>query len=104
MWRWQRPRQRTAWWSMRFTVMYALLWLGQVLIIDPWAQTPFDDFGRRLTIMISYAVVQIGVGVVAGGLAAWAYWHDGERSWWLCFPLMLGSILVVGGIRAIVVS
>ena len=79
---------------------YALLWLGQVLIIDVWAQTPIDDFSRRLTIMISYAVVQIGVGVGAGVLALWAVWHDGERSRWLWAPLVLGGVLLVAVVRA----
>jgi len=80
---------------------YALLWLGQVLVVDPWAQTPFDDFSQRLSIMIGYAVVHISVGVLAGVLAAWAYWRAGERSLWLCVPLLLGIILTGGVLRAV---
>lgn len=101
MWHWHQPHQRTAWWSLGCTVGYALLWLGQVFIVDPWAQTPVDDFSQRLSIMIGYAVVHIGVGVLAGVLAGWAYWRDGERSLWLCPPLLLGVVLTVGVLRAL---
>jgi len=101
MWHWHQPHQRTAWWSLGCTVGYALLWLGQVFIVDPWAQTPFDDFSQRLSIMIGYAVVHISVGVLAGVLAVWACWRDGERSLWLCVPLLLGIILTGGVLRAV---
>ena len=100
MWHGRRPTRRVAWWSLLGMLAYALLWLGQVLIIDVWAQTPIDDFARRLTIMIGYAVVQIGVGVGAGVLALWAVWHDGERSRWLWAPLVLGGVLLVAVVRA----
>jgi hypothetical protein len=102
MWHGRRPTHQVAWWSLACTLGYALLWLGQVLVIDVWAQTPIDDFSRRLTIMISYAVVQIGVGIVAGGLALWSVWRHGERSRWLWAPLVLAGVLLVAVVRAMV--
>lgn len=101
MWHWHQPHQRTAWWSLGCTVGYVLLWVGQVFIVDPWAQTPFDDFSQRLSIMIGYAVVHISVGILAGVLAVWACWRDGERSRWMWLPIILGGILTSGVLRAL---
>lgn len=103
MWQWQRPTHPTAWWSIGCVLGYLLMWVGQVLVIDAWAQTPIDDFSQRLTIMISYAVVQIVIGISAGGLALWAVWRAGERSWWLLPALVLGGVLLLGGVRAFLV-
>lgn len=100
MWHWQPPTHASARWSIACVLGYLLMWVGQVLVVDPWAQTPIDNFSQRLTIMMSYAVVQIAIGVGAGGFAVWAVWRAGERSRWLWVPLMLGGVLVLGVARA----